>query len=205
MPWLSEQLGVFRELFGHRIVFTSPSSHSKEKDPSWKHPHILLYVVRVVHRIVSTLPSSHFKEKDPSLKQPHTLLYVVHVVCRIGLTLPNPHFKEKDQSWKHPHTLLCVVCVVHRIVLTSPSSHSKEKDPSWKHPHTLLCVVCVPLWFTWIMFCKFLLFSHIKLPKRRFILLGGIQILAPAPYASPSPFLFSDSSRFWTTSPGSPG
>ena len=30
------------------------------------------------------------------------------------------------------------------------------------------------------------------------------KFLAPAPYASPSPFPFLDSSRIWTTSPGSP-
>ena len=94
---------------------------------------------------------------------------------RIVLTSPSSHSKEKDPSWKHPHTLLCVVHFVHRIVLTSPSSHFREKDPSWKHPHTLLCVVRVPLWFTWIVFCKFLRFSHINLPKRRLILLGEIQ------------------------------
>ena len=62
--------------FVHRIVLTLPSSHSKEKDPSWKHPHTLLCVVRVVHKIVLTSLSSHFKEKDPSWKHPHTLLFV---------------------------------------------------------------------------------------------------------------------------------
>ena len=73
----------------------------------------------------------------------------------------------------------------HRIMLTSPSSHSREKDLSWKDPHTLLWVVCVPLWFTWIVFCKFLLFSHINLPKWRLILLGGIQIFGSSPLCLP--------------------
>ena len=134
-----------------------------------------------MQRIVLTLPSSHSKEKDPSWKHPRTLLYVVGVVHIIALTSPSSHSKEKDPSWKHPHTLLCVVHVVHRIVLTLQSSHSREKDPSWKHLHTLLCVVCVPLWFTWIVFCKFLCFSHINLPKRRPILLGGIQMFGSTP------------------------
>ena len=73
---------------GHRIVLTSPSSHSKEKDPSWKHPHTLLCVVLVVHRILLTLPSSNCKEKDPSWKHPHTLPFVIRVVHRIVLTFP---------------------------------------------------------------------------------------------------------------------
>ena len=89
-----------------------------------------------------------------------------------------------------PHPALCCP-FVHRIVLTLPSSHSREKDPSWKHPHTLLCVVHVPLWFTYIVFCKFLRFSHINLPKRRLILLGEIQNFWLQPLMPPLvPFCF---------------
>ena len=42
---LQEQFRVFKELLGHRIMLTSPSSHSREKDLSWKDPHTLLWVV----------------------------------------------------------------------------------------------------------------------------------------------------------------
>ena len=48
----------------HRIVLTLPSCHSREKDPSWKHPNTLLYDV-CVHRIVLTWQSSHSREKAP--------------------------------------------------------------------------------------------------------------------------------------------
>ena len=159
-----------------RIVLTSPSSYSKEKDP-WKHPHTQLYVVCFVHRIVLNLPSSHSNEKDPSCKHPHTLLCVDHVVHRKVLTSPSSHSNEKYPSWKHPRTLPCVVHVVHRVVLYLPSSHSREKDPSWKHPHILLCVVHVLLWFTLIVFCKFLHFNHINLPKRCFNWIFLVQFL----------------------------
>ena len=122
------------------------------------------------------------------------------------LTLPSSHSREKDPSWKHPHTLFCVVRVVHRIVLTLPSSHSREKEPKWKHPHTLFCVVRVPPWFTWIVF-----FVNSSISTKSTISTEDSscsevsKMLAPAPYASPSHFPFSDSSHIWTTSPGSPG
>ena len=69
-----------------------PSSHSRAKEPQWKHPHTLLCVIRV-HKIVLTSPSSHSRGKEPQWKHPHTLLCVIRV-HKIVVTSPSSHLFE---------------------------------------------------------------------------------------------------------------
>ena len=135
--------------------------------PSWR----MLPDLKAVHsRFVTNLAGKPIDDCSKCMER-HQLAHTV------GENLSFSLQKERPIMEAPPHPALC--CLLgHSIVLTSQSSHSK----SWKHPHTLLCVVCVPLWNTWIVFCKFLCFSHINLPKRRLILLGGIPIFGWAHY-----------------------
>ena len=122
----------------------------------------------------------------------HTLLFVVRVVHKIELTSPSSHCREKEPPWKHPFTLLCVVRVVHRIVLTSPSSHS----------HTCSVLSVFPSGSPGSCSASSSVSATSTSPKEDSSNSEESQILAPAPYDSPSHFPFSDSSHIWTTSPG---
>ena len=70
-------------------------------------------------------------------------------------------------------------------------------------PHPAMCCSCSPL----VHLDRVLQVSPFQphQPPQKKTHPSWMKFLGPAPYASPSPFPFLDSSRIWTTSPSSPG